>query len=65
MSKAGVVRIEHLEVKKSDIERVKKIFDVKDNAEAVRKALDMASGKIELENIFRKFKGVKIKKVYA
>lgn len=38
MSKAGVVRIEHLEVKKSDIERVKKIFDVKDNAEAVRKA---------------------------
>lgn len=65
MSKAAVVRIEHLEVKKSDIERVKKIFDVKDNAEAVRKALDMASGKIELENIFRKFKGVKIKKVYA
>ncbi|MBI5674915.1 MAG: hypothetical protein HZC48_03650 [Nitrospirae bacterium] len=65
MSKAGVVRIEHLEVKKSDIERVKKIFDVKDNAEAVRKALDMASGKIELENIFGKFKGVKIKKVYA
>ena len=65
MSKAGVVRIENLEVKKSDIERVKKIFDVKDNAEAVRKALDMASGKIELENIFRKFKGVKIKKVYA
>ncbi|MEW6714247.1 MAG: hypothetical protein AB1306_04020 [Nitrospirota bacterium] len=65
MSKAGVVRIEHLEVKKSDIERVKKIFDVKDNAEAVRKALDMASGKIELENIFQKCKGVKIKKVYA
>ena len=65
MSKAGVVRIEHLEVKKSDIERVKKIFDVKDNAEAVRKALDMASGKIELENIFGKFKGIKIKKVYA
>jgi len=25
----------------------------------------MASGKIELENIFEKHKGVKIKKVYA
>lgn len=65
MSKANIVRIERLEVKKSDIDKVKKIFDVKDNAEAIRKALDMASGKIELENIFQKFKGVKIKKVYA
>ncbi|MDA8213822.1 MAG: hypothetical protein M0Z64_00950 [Nitrospiraceae bacterium] len=65
MSKATTVRIESLEVKKSDIERVKKIFAVKDNAEAVRKALDMASGKIELESIFQKHKGVKIKKVYA
>ncbi len=65
MSKVNTVRIESLEVKKSDIDRVKKIFAVKDNAEAVRKALDMASGKIELESIFRKFKGVKIKKVYA
>jgi len=65
MSKANIVRIERLEVKKSDIDKVKKIFDVKDNAEAIREALDMASGKIELENIFQKFKGVKIKKVYA
>ncbi len=65
MSKATVVKIDHLVVKKSDVDRVKKIFDVKDNAEAVKRALDMASGKIELENIFRKFKGTKIKKVYA
>ena len=65
MSKANTVTIEHLEVKRSDIEKIKKIFNVKDNSEAIKRALDMASGKIELESIFQKFKGVKIKKVYA
>jgi len=38
---------------------------VKDNAEAIKKALDMAIGKIELENIFEKHRGAKIKKLYA
>ena len=66
MSKAAnIVTIEHLEVKKSDIEKVKRIFKVKDNAEAIKKALDVATGKIELESIFEKYKGIKIKKVYA
>lgn len=64
MSKANVVTIEHLVVKKSDIEKVKRIFKVKDDAEAIKKALDMATGKIELEHIFEKHKGTKIKKVY-
>lgn len=65
MSKANVITIEHFEVKKRDIENVKRIFRVKDNTEAINKALDMASGKIEIENIFEKHRGTKIKKVYA
>ena len=65
MSKAGLVKIERLEVKKSDIEKIKKAFKVRDNIEAIQKALDMAIGKIELEGIFERYKGTKIKKVYA
>lgn len=65
MSKANIITIEHLEIRKSDIEKVKKIFRVRDNAEAIKKALDVTTGKIELENIFEKYKGTKIKKVYA
>ncbi|HHT9126625.1 MAG TPA: hypothetical protein ACFYD6_12550 [Candidatus Brocadiia bacterium] len=64
MPKANVI-IEHIEVKRSDIEKVKRIFKVKDDVEAIKKALDMATGKIELEHIFEKHKGTKIKKVYA
>jgi len=37
MSKANVIKIERLEVNKSDIEKVKRAFRVKDNAEAIRK----------------------------
>ncbi|MFZ5996302.1 MAG: hypothetical protein ACOYW7_02260 [Nitrospirota bacterium] len=65
MSKAQTVVIKNIEVKKSDIEKIKKVFKVVDNAEAVRKALDMATGKIELEGIFVKHKGAGLKKVYA
>jgi hypothetical protein len=65
MSKMSIVTIERLEVKKSDIDKVKKIFKVKDNTEAIRKALDVATGKIELEAIFEKYKGTKLKKVYV
>lgn len=65
MSKANVVTIEHLEVKKSDVEKFKKVFKVKDTNEAIKKALDVVTGKIELEGIFGKFKGTKITKVYA
>ena len=64
MSKANVVRISHIDVKRSDIEKVRKTFGVKDNVEALRKALDMAAGKIQIEGIFEKYKGTKIKKVY-
>jgi len=64
MSKANVVRIDHIDVKKSDIEKVRRRFGVKDNMEALKKALDMASGKIEIESIFEKYKGTKIKRVY-
>jgi hypothetical protein len=65
MSKAAMIKIANLEVKKRDIEKVKKIFHVRDNAEAIQKALDVATSKIELEGIFEKHKGTKIKKVYA
>lgn len=65
MSKAGLVTIQHLEVKKSDLAKIKKVFKAREDAEAIKKALDMASGKIELESIFEKYKGTKIEKVYA
>ena len=64
MAKTNVVTIEHLEIKKKDIEIVKRAFNVKDTAEAVRRAVDLVSGKLELESIFGKHKGTKIKKVY-
>ena len=62
---AETVTIERIDINKRDIEKVKKIFSVKDNAEAVMKAVDMAAGKIELETIFEKFRGVEIRKNYA
>lgn len=65
LAKANIVTIEHLEVKKSDIEKVKRVFRVKDDRDAIRRALDMATGKIELEGIFEKYRETKIKKVYA
>ncbi|MEK6657993.1 MAG: hypothetical protein AABY58_11195 [Nitrospirota bacterium] len=64
MSKENVVTIEHIEIKKSDIEKVKKFFKIKDNAAAIKKAIDVISGNIELKAIFEKHRGVKIKKVY-
>ena len=64
MSKANVVRIDHIDVKKSDIEKVRRRFGVKDNVEALKRALYMAAGKIEIESIFEKYKGTKIKRVY-
>lgn len=65
MSRADMVKIQQLEVNKRDIEKVKKAFKVKNNVDAIKKALDMASGKIELEGIFEKYRGTRIKKVYA
>jgi hypothetical protein len=65
MSKANIVTIEHLEVKRSEIEKIKKAFNITDNSEAVKRALDMATGKIELKGIFQRHKGIKIKKVYV
>jgi len=64
MSKENVVTIEHIEIKKSDIEKVKKFFKIKNNAKAIKKAIDVISGNIELKAIFEKHRGVKIKKVY-
>ncbi len=65
MAKAAMIKIANLEVKKKDIDKVKKIFKVKNNDEEIKKALDVAAGKLEIENIFEKHKGIKIKKVYA
>lgn len=65
MAKENVVTIDHLEVNKSDIDKIKRVFKVKDNAEAMKRALDIATGKIELEAVFEKFKGTKIQKIYA
>jgi hypothetical protein len=65
MSKANVVRIEKFEIKKSDMDKVKRVLKIKDNVEAIKKALDITTGKIELENLFEKYKGTTIKKLYA
>ncbi len=65
MAKENIITIDRLEVSKKDIEKVKRIFKVKDNVEAIQKALDLTAGKIELETIFEKHRGVKIHKVYA
>jgi hypothetical protein len=62
---AATVTIERIDINKRDIARVKKIFSVKDNSEAVMKAVDLAAGKIELETIFEKFRGTEIRKNYA
>ncbi len=65
MPKESTITVDRVEVKKKDIERVKKIFNTRDNAEAIQKALDVTAGKIELETIFEKHRGTKIQKVYA
>ncbi len=64
MSKANVIKIEHLEVKKRDIDILKKTFKVKDNAEAIKVAIDSIAGNLEIKSFFEKNKGLKIKKVY-
>ncbi|MBI3753875.1 MAG: hypothetical protein HY266_07550 [Deltaproteobacteria bacterium] len=64
MSRENLISIEHLEVRKSAIEKVKKFFKIDDDSEAVKMAVDVASGKIELESVFEKHKGIKIKKIY-
>lgn len=65
MPKSEMVSIDHLEVSRRDIEKLKRAFKVKDDSEALIKALDLAAGKIGLEEIFEKHRGVRIKKVYA
>jgi hypothetical protein len=60
MSRTGLVTIERFEVKKSDLDKVKKAFHVKDNRKAIQMAFDAATGKIELEDIFGKYRGTKI-----
>jgi hypothetical protein len=65
MAKGNTITIDHVEVKKKDIDKVKKIFKIRDNVEAIQKALDVTTGKIELEAVFEKFKGTKIQKVYV
>jgi hypothetical protein len=43
MPKESLTTIDHIEVRKGDIDKVKKVFQVKDNADTIRKALDMAA----------------------
>ncbi len=52
MSKASLIRIDKIEVERNDLAKIKKLFKITDNAEAMKKALCLVSGKIELENIF-------------
>ncbi len=64
MSKTSVIKIEQLEVKKSDINIIKRAFKVKDNAEAIKIAIDSFAGNLEVKSFFEKNKGLKIKRVY-
>jgi hypothetical protein len=65
MTKAQIVVVDNVEIPRHELQTVKRLFRIVDNAEAVRKAVDIASGVIELETIIRKNKGVKIETVYA
>jgi len=65
MTKAQTVTVDHVEVPLHELRTMKRLFRIADNAEAVRKAVDIASGTIELEAIIRKNKGVKIETLYA
>lgn len=65
MPKENTITVDHVEVKKKDLEKVKKIFKINDNVEAIQRALDLIVGKIELEAVFEKCKGTKIQKIYA
>lgn len=64
MSKANIVTIEHLEVKKKTVEMIKKAFNVKDSTEAIKVAIDSIAGNLEIKKFFKKSKGLKIKKIY-
>lgn len=65
MTRAQTITVDRIEVPMHELQTVKRLFRIVDNAEAIRKAVDVASGVIELENIFRKNKGVKIDTIYA
>lgn len=65
MTRTQTITVDHIEVPRHELQIVKRLFRIADNAEAVRKAVDIASGTIELEAIIRKNKGVKIETVYA
>lgn len=64
MAQRETVTIERLELRLTDLNRIKQLFKLEDNAEAVRKAMEVAAGKIELEAIFRKYEGTVIEKQY-
>ena len=64
MAKANVVKIEHLEVKKRDIDFLKKAFNLRGNAEAIKAAIDSIAGNLEIKSFFERNKGIKIKRVY-
>ncbi len=62
MFKTELATIERLEMRKSDIDKVKKAFKVNNSAEAIQKALDVATGKIDLEGLFERYRGTRIKR---
>ena len=45
MAHPAMVTVEHVEVKRSDLNRIKHLFKLKDNNEAILKAMDLAAGK--------------------
>jgi len=53
MGRAGIITIDHLELKKNDLEKVKKALKVKDNAEAVKQAIAVVVGEIDSKGISR------------
>jgi hypothetical protein len=65
MPKENIITIDQIKIIKSDIDKLKCVINVKDNVEANQRALDVTAGKIELEAIFKKHKGIKIQKIYT
>jgi|GEM_PF-1399010 len=65
MPRSQTITVEKIEISRRELQTVKRTFHISDDAEAVRRAVDIASGVIDLENIFTKNRGAVIEKNYA
>lgn len=65
MPRSQTVTVEKVEISRRELQTVKRTFHIRDDAEAVRRAVDIASGAIDLEHVFVRNKGAEFDKSYA